>query len=224
MGYLGDGQNELITDGAATLHNSILDTTSRSVSGTTDYFTRDDQGLLLADRGTSSTKYYLLDPLGSVIANTNSSGAVSASYTYDPYGNSIGTAPSPFGYISGYRTTSGLYHYGARYYNPSDQRWTTADPIRQDESNTQSDAYVYSGGDPTNKTDPDGCIFVLVNTGLTFTHSVRHIGPYYCVVTFTYNNFVLLWVSDTSFHRIASWKNLFNVSYDCFVYRIPKKP
>jgi hypothetical protein len=95
MGYLGDGQNELITDGNASLHNSILDTTSRTVSGTTDYFTRDDQGLLLADRGPSSTKYYLLDPLGSVIATTNSNGAVSASYGYDPYGNSIGTAPAP---------------------------------------------------------------------------------------------------------------------------------
>jgi hypothetical protein len=111
---LGDGQNELTGDGTSTLHNSILDTTSRTASGTTDYFTRDDQGLLLADRGPSSTKYYLLDPLGSVIAITSSTGAVSASYNYDPYGGSIGTAPSPCGYTSGYRTASGRYHYGAR--------------------------------------------------------------------------------------------------------------
>jgi RHS repeat-associated protein len=157
MGYLGDGQTELITDGTATLHNSILDTTSRTVSGTTDYFTRDDKGLLLADRASSSTKYYLLDPLSSVIATTNSTGSVSASYAYDPYGASIATAPSPFGYTSGYRTTSGLYHYGARYYNPTDQRWTQQDPVGQAADLTNGDAYAYAGGDPVNATDPSGC-------------------------------------------------------------------
>jgi RHS repeat-associated protein len=159
MGYLGDGQNELITDGTASLHNSILDTTSRTVSGTTDYFTRDDQGVLLADRGSSSTKYYLLDPLGSVIATTNSSGAVSATYSYDPYGNSIGTAPSPFGYAGGYRTTSGLYHYGARYYDPTNQRWTQQDPLNQADDLRQANRYGYAGEDPINAADPSGLCF-----------------------------------------------------------------
>jgi RHS repeat-associated protein len=168
MGYLGDGQNELITDGTATLHNSILDITSRTVSGTTDYFTRDDQGLLLADRGPSSTKYYLLDPLGSVIATTNSSGAVSASYTYDPYGNSIGTAPSPFGYATGYRTTSGLYHYGARYYNPTDQRWSQRDPIGQAADPNQADRYSYAGGDPVDQADPTGLVCADSNCKTTW--------------------------------------------------------
>jgi RHS repeat-associated protein len=158
MGYLGDGQNELITDGTASLHNSILDTTSRTVSATTDYFTRDDQGLLLADRGPSSTKYYLLDPLSSVIATTNASGAVSASYAYDPYGNSIGTAPSPFGYVSGYRAAGGLYHFGARYYGPSDQRWTQVDAISDPADLNDSNGYTYAGGDPTDLTDPAGTV------------------------------------------------------------------
>jgi RHS repeat-associated protein len=226
MGYLGDGQNELITDGSASLHNSILDTTGRTVSGTTDYFTRDDEGHLLADRGPSSTKYYLLDPLDSVLATTNSSGAVSASYSYDPYGNSIGSSPSPFGYVSGYRTTGGLYHFGSRYYNPADQRWTTPDPIREDEDNARSDAYAYVGGDPINQVDANGCegVLVIAFLGLTFKHTVTHIGPYYCVVYHAYRNYGLFWVTEVGVRRLAKWSVPGAVTFDCFYYRIPKRP
>lgn len=147
-----------MTDGTATLHNSVLDTTSPTVSGTTDYFTRDDRGLLLADRGSSSTKYYLLDPLGSVLATTNSPGAVSASYAYDPYGNSIGTAPSPFGYARGYRTNTGLYHFGARYHDPGAGRWTQEDPLSDFADLTEANRFAYASGDPISSSDPSGLI------------------------------------------------------------------
>jgi RHS repeat-associated protein len=58
----------------------------------------------------------------------------------------IAPPPSPYGYSSGYRTTSGLYHYGARYYNSTDQRWTQQDPLQQTANLTEADLYAYAGG------------------------------------------------------------------------------
>jgi RHS repeat-associated protein len=173
LGYFGAGQNELIGDAGATLHNSILDTTSRTASGTTDYFTRDDQGTLLADRGPSSTSYYLLDAQSSVIGTTDSAGASSGSWSYDPYGRAIGTAPSPFAYVSGYRSSSGLYHFGARFYNPSDQRWTQVDSVNQ----TNRYAYV---ADPINNVDVSGMLSLkgVLRAGLRGAGFVAY-GVYY---------------------------------------------
>jgi HNH endonuclease len=42
-----------------------------------------------AMRSGSSHFYYIFDALGSVIALTDGSGAIAASYTYDPYGNTV---------------------------------------------------------------------------------------------------------------------------------------
>lgn len=36
-----------------------------------------------------------------------------------------------FGFAGGYRSVGGLYHYGQRFYDPSEMRWTQPDPIDQ---------------------------------------------------------------------------------------------
>jgi RHS repeat-associated protein len=85
-----------------------------------------------------------------------------------PYGNSIGTPPSPYGYTSGYRTAAGIYHYGARYYDSATQRWTQQDPLSQIVSPTGADRYGYAGGDPVNGSDPSGLLCADSNCKTTW--------------------------------------------------------
>jgi RHS repeat-associated protein len=54
-------------------------------------------------------------------------------YTYDPYGNTIATTgTTPWQYAGGYHdSATGLYKFGARYYNSLYARWTQLDPSGQ---------------------------------------------------------------------------------------------
>jgi len=64
---------------------------------------------------------------------------------------------------------TGLYHVGAREYDPRTARWLQRDPI--DASSGDSNLYRYGGNDPINGVDPSGtkqpCIKTLVFTGDT---------------------------------------------------------
>lgn len=55
---------------------------------------------------------------------------------------------------------AGLYHYGARYYNPTTARWTQPDPLDQIGDLRQANRYSYAGGDPVSLTDPFGTSFI----------------------------------------------------------------
>ncbi len=127
-----------------------------SAGGTTGY-TRDPAGALVGIRGTNRS-YYLFDGLGSVVAVTSSSGSVTNSYTYDPFGVTTETKATltnvfnPWRYTGQYQDTStGLYKMGARYYQPELGRWTQQDP-----SGLDANAYAYVGGNPVNLIDPAG--------------------------------------------------------------------
>lgn len=63
-------------------------------------------------------------------------------------------------FASGYLTATGLYHYGQRYYDPADARWTQPDPLDQAADLRQANRYVYVGSDPVNLTDPYGLHFL----------------------------------------------------------------
>ncbi len=103
------------------------------------------------------------DRLGSASLATNSSGAVVAngSTRYYPYGamRSGGT-----GLPTDYRFTgqlldasSGLYHMGARWYDPMLARWVSADTIVPSPVNPQSlNRYSYVLGNPLGLVDPSG--------------------------------------------------------------------
>jgi len=153
--YLGEGQNQLTADGTTTLNNSLL---GLIASGSTHY-TRAITGQPVDERTSSATYNYLYDGDGNVIGLTDSSGHLVNQYAYDPYGNkttNTGSAPNPFGYRAGYTTSSGLIHYGARYLNSVDARWTQEDPRDQITDLTQDDRYSYAGGDPTSLADLNG--------------------------------------------------------------------
>jgi RHS repeat-associated protein len=126
-------------------------------SGTTSY-TRDAQQKLMSERTPSGTYYYLFDGLGSVVALTDGSGAVVASYQYDPYGRitaSSGTVANPWRYTGAYQDSStGLYKLGQRYYDPALGRWTQQDPLPHLGDPRQQNRYAYVGNSPCNFTDP----------------------------------------------------------------------
>ncbi len=151
--YAGASQVERASAGATTFTNTLLGV---SAGGTTGY-TRDPAGALVGIRGTNRS-YYLFDGLGSVVAVTSSSGSVTNSYTYDPFGVTTETKAlltnvfNPWRYAGQYQdTTTGLYKMGARYYQPELGRWTQPDP-----SGLDANAYAYAASDPINNSDPTG--------------------------------------------------------------------
>jgi RHS repeat-associated protein len=114
-------------------------------------------------RSGTSHFYYIFDALGSVIALTDGSGAIAASYTYDPYGTTLSASGAqatvnPFRYASGYfDSATGLLKFGARYYDSSLGRWTQRDPIAGSIANPGAmDRYVYAGDSPVSLTDASG--------------------------------------------------------------------
>ena len=159
LSYLGDGQKELVADGSASLHNDVLGLASYTSGSGTSYFTRALSGQQIDERTPSGSYNYLFDCNGSIVGLTDSSDHLVNQYSYDPYGNttsSSGSAPDYFGFQGGYQAPASLTHYGDRYQNPADARWTQQDPMQHINSLTQNDRYSCAGDDPINSAEPSG--------------------------------------------------------------------
>ncbi len=101
-------------------------------------------------------EYYHADALGSITSLTGATGQLTATYTYDAFGNTTATEGihNPFRYTGReHDTETGLYYYRARYYDPSIGRFLSEDPIRFWGG---IDFYKYANNQPTNQTDPSG--------------------------------------------------------------------
>ncbi len=88
-------------------------------------------------------------------------GTLLTTYQYDPYGNltsSTGSVANPWRFAGGYFDSStGLYKFGTRYYNPGFGRWSQQDLVRGHLADpTSLNRYLYAGDDPVNFTDPSG--------------------------------------------------------------------
>jgi RHS repeat-associated protein len=118
-------------------------------------------GELLAQTRNGITSYYLADGQGSVRLLTNSSGAITDSYTYDAFGNtqsSTGSTVNPYRYTGQqFDSLIGLYSLRARYYDSASGRFTSRDTAEIDFNNpVELNRYSYVHNDPVDFSDPSG--------------------------------------------------------------------
>ncbi|MGO4958514.1 RHS repeat-associated core domain-containing protein [Luteococcus sp. Sow4_B9] len=115
-------------------------------------------------------EYFHKDRLGSVLAMTNDAGGKEAYYRYDPYGQprsyyrwSPTAKANTLMYVGAPRdTATGLVRLGARWYDPTQGRFTTADPPGQ-----EINPYLYAAGNPINFTDPTGLFSTMDAINIT---------------------------------------------------------
>jgi RHS repeat-associated protein len=114
------------------------------------------------------TRYYLLDGFGHTRVLLTPQGTVAEVWSYDSWGFPIRREVSPdaeavaqpltwnaaFGYEWDCFADTGLYHVGAREYDPRTARWLQRDPI--DAASGDPNLYRYCGNDPVNAVDPSG--------------------------------------------------------------------
>jgi RHS repeat-associated protein len=113
-------------------------------------------GLDIDERFSRSGATFLTDALGSTVALA-SAGVVQTSYGYDPYGISqiTGTASdNSFQFTGRENDGTGLLNYRNRYYNPTQGRFVSEDPIGL--SGGDVNVYRYVNNNPVQLKDPSG--------------------------------------------------------------------
>jgi RHS repeat-associated protein len=131
-----------------------------SVNGTlTQYYYAGN--LLVAQKAGATKTWYHADRQGSIRLMTDSSGAMVASYDYQPFGavqSQTGAVSNERGYTGHFMDgESGLIYMNARYEDPTLARFVSADDTIGDATNPQDlNAYSYVLNSPINNTDPTG--------------------------------------------------------------------
>ncbi len=119
-----------------------------------------DQGAKIESGPNAGTYFYTRDHLGSIRELTDSSGAVRARYSYDPFGRRTrvtGDIEADFGFTGMFLSAeSGQYLATFRVYDPELGRWLSRDPLRDAEKKEGPNLYAYVGNNPVNMVDPLG--------------------------------------------------------------------
>ncbi|MDL5206043.1 RHS repeat-associated core domain-containing protein [Streptomyces sp. ALI-76-A] len=162
--YASTDSSERTRLGGTVFHNGPLGLSGQTVAGKDTEFIREPGGTLNSLTTGGKNYYYLTDALGSVTGLVDESGKQVNTYRYTPTGISrTGTTesvPQPYRFTGGYQDPTGLYHFGARYYDPQISRFTQPDPSGQEKN-----PYLYAEGDPLNRIDPSGTYWVLDTIG-----------------------------------------------------------
>jgi len=117
---------------------------------------------LIAERDISATvntlRYQHTDVLGSVIAESNSAGAITSSSVYQPFGERVGGQKVGVGFTGHLEDTEiGLTYMQQRYYDPVVGRFYSNDPVGFKASNPMMfNRFAYANNNPYKYVDPDG--------------------------------------------------------------------
>jgi RHS repeat-associated protein len=151
------------TGGGSSTQNFVWDTTSsvpHVLMDSTNAYLYGPNGTPFeqVNLSTGVITYLVGDTLGSVRGVVSATGSLTASTSYDAWGNPEATgglsAETPIGFAGGYTDPSGLVYLIGRYYDPATGQFLNVDPL-VDET---GQAYAYTGDDPVNSTDPIGAI------------------------------------------------------------------
>lgn len=140
---------------------------TNSAGAMTAQYDRDIFGNLLSRLETGSVRrYYHHDGIGSTTALTGSTGTVAATMLYDAWGNvriSSGTSQGNYRFTGAELDTStGLYHMGARFYDPNIGRWLSEDSVQDKHFEPATlNFYAYVFDNPMLHTDRDGKVVIL---------------------------------------------------------------
>jgi RHS repeat-associated protein len=177
--YDGDGQRITKTTAAGQTiyvrdpHGEVI----AEYSGTTgallaEYVYVDGQRLCKIThdaQGVERRVYYHQDVVGTPVAETNESGQVLVRANYTPFGEEVipGAAPDPHKFTGKeLDDESGLYYFGARYYDAHLGRFVSVDPSRGKEEDPQSwNRYAYALNNPLRYFDPDGEAALVFTVG-----------------------------------------------------------
>ena len=110
----------------------------------------------------STHNFYHADGNGNITMLVDSTQTSSAVYRYDPFGNTISSSGT-LAAANKYRfsskelmTSSGLYYYGYRFYDPNNQRWLNRDPLQEKGG---LNLYGFVGNNSVNYVDQTGLAY-----------------------------------------------------------------
>ncbi|GAA1351631.1 hypothetical protein GCM10009612_08730 [Streptomyces beijiangensis] len=153
--YASTDNSERTRLGDTDFHNGPIGLSAQTTDGADMGFIREPGGTLNSMTAGGKAYYYLTDALGSVIGLTDEAGTKVNTYAYSPRGVSRAATSEqitqPYRFAGGQQDPTGIYHLGARYYDPNIGRFTQPDPSGQ-----EANPYLYAEDDPVNRIDPSG--------------------------------------------------------------------
>jgi RHS repeat-associated protein len=160
--YDGDGTRVKKTEGGETVLyiNKYYEKNLTTAVVTTSYYLGDR---LIAQREGEILRYIHQDHLTGTSVMSSSSGVLISGIKYYPYGSArSGSVPTDKQFTGQRLDDTGLYYYGARYYDPAIGRFISADTVVQDGTHPQYwNRYSYAVNNPLKYYDPSGHVVIV---------------------------------------------------------------